>query len=223
VGDQPVTVLGCRVLQSAVDACRPLGTSATFLEYGLHRSPALLRSALQQQLDELPEPSVVLMAYGLCGTGVQGLRAGPHTLVFPRCHDCIAILLGSHEAYMREFSASPGTYFLSKGWLECGSDPLREYEGYVETRGEPMARWLIDQLYHHYTRVALVGDERDFFEYGPRARQVAELLRASYVEIAGSDRFIRDLLNKLLTLHQPDSEFVVVRPGEEVQMEAFLR
>ncbi|MGE5357631.1 MAG: DUF1638 domain-containing protein [Bacteroidales bacterium] len=224
MGERPVALIGCAVLQSAVASCSPdASEGGVFLEFGLHRAPALLRDALQRQLDRLAEPSVVLMAYGLCGKGVQGLRSGVHTLVFPRCHDCIAMLLGSHEAFMRENAVAPGTYFLSKGWLECGSDPLREYEEYVATRGEQMARWLIEQLYHNYTRVALVAaDKQDFVEYGPRARKVAEFLGARYVELEGSDRFIRRLLDKPRTLHQLDGEFVVVPPGNEVAMEPFL-
>ncbi|MBE3072914.1 MAG: DUF1638 domain-containing protein [Acidobacteria bacterium] len=222
--ERPVALVGCRVLQSAVEACGLGDVRATFLEYGLHRTPSLLRGALQRHLDGLAEPSVVLMAYGLCGNGVQGLQAGRHTLVFPRCHDCIAMLLGSHDAYMREFTTAPGTYFLSKGWLECGSHPLREYEEYVTTRGEKMARWLIDQLYHNYTRVAFVGAERqDFVDYGPRARQVAEFLGASYVELEGSDRLIRRLLDTPRTLEERDPEVVVVRAGDEVAQAAFLR
>lgn len=222
-GERPVRVLGCRVLESAIDACRPDGVRVEFLEYGLHGTPALLRAALQQRLDGLAEPSVVLMAYGLCGMGVEGLRSGRHTLVFPRCHDCIAMLLGSHDAYMREFTASPGTYFLSKGWLECGSDPLREYEEYVATHGEKTARWLIDELYHNYRRVAFVAaDRRDVEEYGPRARRVAEFLGASYVELTGSDRLIRRLLDKPRTLDLDDPEVVVVPPGREVVADAFL-
>jgi len=133
------------------------------------------------------------------------------------------MLLGSHDAYMREFSAVPGTYFLSKGWLECGSDPLREYQEYAATRGEQTARWLIDELYRNYKRVAFVGDRQDFVTYGARARQVAEFLGVKYVELEGSDRLIRHLLGKPGTLNADDPEVVVVPPGGEVETEPFVR
>ncbi len=165
----------------------------------------------------------MLVAYGLCGKGVEGLRAGRHTLVLPRCHDCVAMLLGSHEAYMREFTSAPGTFFLSQGWLECGSDPLREYQEYVTTHGEKMARYLIHELYHNYTRVALVAaTPQELTHYRARAREVAEFLGAGYVELPGSDRLIRRLLAMPLTLQEADPELVVVPPGGEVVADAFL-
>ncbi len=220
---RPIAIVGCAVLESAIVACRGRQPGAVFLEFGLHRTPALLRSALQRELDAVAEPSIMLMAYGLCGKGVQGLRSGRHTLVFPRCHDCIAMLLGSHEAYLRQMAVTAGTFFLSKGWLECGSDPLREFEEYKTKHGEQMARWLIEQLYHNYKRVALVAaDRQDFVDYGARARRVAEFLGVDYVEVEGSDRFVRRLLDKPRTLHESDAEFVVVRTDSEVAMEPFL-
>jgi len=69
----------------------------------------------------------VVLGYGLCGNGLHGLKAGRHTLLAPRADDCIALLLGSYQAYRREFDAEPATYWLSKGWLESGSNPLQEY------------------------------------------------------------------------------------------------
>jgi len=63
----------------------------------------------------------------LCGNGLNGIRAGQHILLIPRADDCIAILLGSYQVYKQEFQSAPGTYYLSKGWLESGSNPLSEY------------------------------------------------------------------------------------------------
>jgi hypothetical protein len=43
------------------------------------------------------------------------------------------------DAYMREFNSTPGTYYLTKGWLESGSDPLKEYHENLQKYG-PEAR-----------------------------------------------------------------------------------
>jgi hypothetical protein len=224
VEPRPVKLLGCKVLQSTVEACGGAPIPATFMDYGLHRSPTLMRAALQRELDALPEPSLVLLAYGLCGNGLEGLQAGPHTLVVPRCHDCIALLLGSHDAYMREFLASPGTYYLSKGWLECGSHPLKEYEEYAASHGEKTARWLIGELYHNYTRVAFIASSpADLAEYAPRAREVAAFLGIDYVELDATDLAIRRLLDKPRTLDEEDPDFLVIGPGGEIAQMDFLR
>jgi hypothetical protein len=51
---------------------------------------------------------------------VIGLRANGCTLVVPRVDDCISIFLGSHGAYKQQAGAEPGTYYLTKGWIEVG-------------------------------------------------------------------------------------------------------
>jgi uncharacterized protein YgbK (DUF1537 family) len=59
----------------------------------LHRNLSGFRLALQTQLDALPKSSRVVVGYGLCGNGVLGLHSGRHTLITPRVHDCIALLV----------------------------------------------------------------------------------------------------------------------------------
>jgi len=68
-----------------------------------------------------------VLGYGLCGNGLHEISAGKHTLLIPRTDDCIAVILGSYQAYRREFDAHPATCYLSKGWLEGGGTPLMEY------------------------------------------------------------------------------------------------
>ena len=36
---------------------------------------------------------------------------------------------------MRELARVPGTYYLTKGWLESGSHPLKEYQEYSAKYG----------------------------------------------------------------------------------------
>lgn len=219
----PTVIIGCRVLEDVIrhrSPCLP----ATFLDYGLHRLPARMRSAIQDTIDSLPEPSTVLVGYGLCGNGVVGLRAGRHTLVFPRADDCIALLLGSDEACRAERTRVPGTYYLSAGWLECGSHPLREYEDYRERFGDQRARWLIGELYRNYSRVLLAAaDQNELTRHGPEARRVAAFLGANYEEAIGSGRLVARLLETPRAPEAPDADFVVVGPGEEVAQEPFLR
>jgi hypothetical protein len=142
----PVVVIACQVLQSMLEQMLPddLAAQVTFMDYGLHRVPSKMTWNLQDAIDGVEEPSLVVLGYGLCGNGLNGIRAGVHTLLVPRTDDCIAILLGSRQAYVREFEAVPGTYYLSKGWLESGSHPLKEYEEYVEKYGPAEAEWIMD-------------------------------------------------------------------------------
>jgi len=53
----------------------------------------------------------------------------------PRVDDCIAIFLGSRAAYADQCHQEPGTYYLTKGWIEVGDTPFAEHERLVERYG----------------------------------------------------------------------------------------
>ena len=226
---QPVVVSACKVFQNFIEAYLPDGLAGeiTFLDYGLHAVPRNLKSALQEQIDRVGEPSLIVLGYGLCGNGLHGIKAGPHTLLVPRTDDCIAILLGSYTAYQREFTDTPGTYYLSKGWLESGTNPLAEYRKYVEKYGEKQAQWLMDTQYRHYKRLALVvQNAADREKYRPAALEVAaycERWGLRYEEILGSDAMLLRLIEIAAGLAQADDDFLVVPPGGALTQGMFFR
>jgi len=229
VSQHPVVVIACKVFQDLLEHFVPaeLAGRFTFLDYGLHRIPGELTKTVQEQIDGIQEPSRILLGYGLCGNGLQGVRAGPHTLFIPRADDCIAILLGSYQAYTKEFSENPATYYLTKGWLESGSDPLKEYHEAVEKYGAENAEWVMDQQYKNYTRLVFVAHTQEDLEtYRPRALEVAEYCKRwgmRYEEIHGSDAYIRGLVKAVSTLSESDDEFLVIPPGGSIEQSQFLR
>jgi hypothetical protein len=226
---KPVIILACQVMQSLIQPHLPDGKiPTTYLDYGLHIRPDKMTPTLQAQLDALPEPSLVLIGYGLCGNGLDGLKAGPHTLIIPRADDCIAILLGSYQAYIQAFREEPGTYYLTKGWLESGSDPLKEYRVYVDRYGVENADSLIDVMYSRYRRLCFVAHTQpDLDEYRPKAIEVAEFCaqrwRMSYEERIGSDGLIRGLLEAPRHNGDLGDDFVAVPPGGTVEQKMFIR
>lgn len=226
---KPVVILACQVFESLLEQHLPNGLAEklSYLDYGLHRVPSKLSWTLQDEVNRIAEPSLVVLAYGLCGNGLRGLRSGVHTLLIPRTDDCIGILLGSYKRYLQEFEANPGTYYLTKGWLESGSNPLQEFESYRQQYGEKEAYWLIDQLYQHYERLVFVThSQQDAEEYRPQALAVAEFCKRwnmRYEEIVGSDIYIKRLLEIAAGDAQADREFVVIPPGGEIKQEMFMR
>ncbi len=231
---QPIVVIACQVLQDLLERLLPekLADQVTFLDYGLHRVPNKLTLSLQELIDSIEEPSLIVLGYGLCGNGLKGIKARQHTLLVPRADDCITMLLGSRESYFSEFEAHPGTYYLSKGWLESGSHPLKEYKEYVEKYGPAEAEWLMDTQYQNYSRLVLVThDEDDMAKYRPQALEVAEFCKRwdmQYQEIQGSDGYIRRLVKlteTLATNAEPtvaDNDFLTIPPGGEIRQEAFI-
>jgi hypothetical protein len=224
----PIVIIACRVLEEMLQRLLPDGMASrvTFMDYGLHRVPGKMTWELQDMIDSIAEPSLVVLGYGLCGNGLNGIAAGKHTLLVPRADDCIAILLGSRQAYMQEFEAEPGTYYLSKGWLESGSNPLSEYLEYADKYGPDDAAWVMDQQYQHYRRLVLVTHNvEDMKKYRPLAQEVArycEQWGMRYQEILGSERYIRRLVEVATALNTADDEFVVIPPGGEIRQDQFI-
>ena len=221
---QTVTVIGCRMLEPLLAPYLEPEQPAVFLDYGLHERPTEMAPALQERLDSLPEPTTVVIGYGLCGNGVVGLAAGRHTLVLPKVHDCVAMVMGSHEAYAEDFRSNPGTYYLSRGWLDIGEDPLHEYQRIVERRGVEFAERVIDSLYGNYRRLCLLAfSAEDMEELRPRASAVVEFCRdrwnLSYDEVIGDPSFIESLMNPS---RHTEPGYLVVPPGGEVTQEMFL-
>jgi hypothetical protein len=225
----PIVVLACRVLQTLLERLLPPGVAqrVSFLEYGLHRVPARLTWELQAAIDRIETPSLVVLGYGLCGNGLNGIQAGKHTLLAPRADDCIAILLGSHRAYIEAFEAEPGTYYLSKGWLESGSHPLKEYQEYVPKYGEEDAMWIMDQQYQHYRKLVLVvHNEEELAQYRPQALEVARFCERwgmRYEEKIGSDAYVRRLVTAMSAPEAIGDDFLLVPPGGTLRQEAYLR
>jgi len=226
---RPVVVLACKVFESLLENHLPpdLADQVTFLDYGLHTYPKKLTKAVQEQIDSIQKPSRIMLGYGLCGNGLNGIRAGQHTLLIPRADDCIAILLGSYQAYIKEFNDNPGTYYLTKGWLESGSDPLKQYHETVEKYGAETGEWIMDQQYMHYKRLVLVAHtQEDLEKYRPRALEVAKYCERwgmEYEEVLGSDVYVRELVSTINTLSDSNDEFLVISPGEVIEQSQFFR
>ena len=76
--------------------------------------------------------------------------------MLPAVDDCIAILLGSRDEYLRQFNGCPGTYYYTRGWIEYIDDPYHEYLEMIPRYGEQKAREIAHLILANYRRVALV-------------------------------------------------------------------
>jgi hypothetical protein len=238
----PVVVIACNVFEDMLkDALPPdLAARVEYYDMALHVTPKKMMQTLQEAIDSVETPSLIVLAYGLCGNGLNGIRAGRHVLLIPRVDDCIAIMLGSRQAYQEQFRTEPGTYYLGRGWLEAdvtritaggttdaryGADPLTTYHMYVEQYGPETADWLMDQLYQHYKRLAFVTHtQAELEKYRPRVQEIAHFCERwgmRYEEIVGSDRYMRRLIEVATVLDQADGEFLVIPPGGVIEQEQF--
>ena len=188
------------------------------VESGLHLHPDKLRVALQETIDEITaHTETIILGYGLCSMGVIGLKATHSTLVIPRQDDCIAILLGSRRAYKEQLDQEPGTYFLSRGWIDAGITLLDELKRMEERYGKRRAERVMKRMLEHYTRLAFIdmGCE-DQERYRRFAQGAAKALNLCYEEIQGTSGLLGKICNGPW-----DDEFVVVPPGHPIRLEDF--
>lgn len=198
-----------------------------YLDTGLHPVPKKLREALQDRIDQIKGPSFIVLGYGLCGNGLDGIKAGIHTLLVPKADDCIMLFMGSREKYLEEHRKDPGTYFLTRGWLDSGDNPFEEYKKIKEKYGEETALWIMDQQYRNYNRLIFVAhDEKDFVEYQDKIQPVADFCSRwdmRYQEYLGTLDFIHQLLDSPREANiEANDQLIVVPPGEVLTQKDFL-
>ncbi len=189
----------------------PEGTETAFMEFGLHSNPRKLTEKLQEEIDRTNGADTVLLGYGLCSMSILGLSSTRHRLVVPRMHDCIGIFLGSDSKYKEQAYGEPGTYYLTKGWIDHGGDPYKVFKQWKLEYGERRAKIMLRRTLGNYTRLAYIEtgkiDRKKYLDY---AKMAAEKLGLKFERLDGN----RSILEKMLA-EDWDSDFVVVEPGNK--------
>ena len=212
-------VIACATVIEEMLPLLPPDVGHRTLDFGLHIDPEKLRRALQEAIDaSSSEADTIILGYGLCSKGVLGIRATDCTLVVPRVDDCIAIFLGSDSAYRQQSRSEPGTYYLTKGWIEVGDTPFAEYERMVANRGKKLADRLTRLMLKNYKRLALINTgQHELERYRDYARRTAERFGLRYEEIDGSTTLVKKMIDGPW-----DDEFIVLPPGQVIQFEHFF-
>ena len=139
--------------------------------------------------------------------------------MIPLIDDCIALFLGSRDEHRRTQAAEPGTYFLTKGWVEAQEEALAEYARIRERYGEARALKLARAMYGNYTRIASIntGNYR-MDDYRQFAKAMADFLDLRFDEISGSNRMLLKMLEGDWGGRVPGGP-----PGVPVELEPFTR
>jgi hypothetical protein len=211
-------VVACATVIEEILPLLPPAISYEVLDFGLHLNPENLRVKLQQAINAAGEEvDTLVLGYGLCSMAVIGLKATTCTLVVPRVDDCIDIFLGSSGAYRQQARQEPGTYYLTKGWIEVADTPFEEYDRMVERYGQKRADRMMGLLLKNYTRLAFIDTGQHQQErYRAYARRTADRFNLRYEEIPGSTALVRKML------YGPwDEDFIIARPGETIHYTDF--
>lgn len=229
---QPTVVITCDVLRDEIlHLASGLShiLSVRVLKQGLHNDPPLLRKQLQCEVDAvealLPSATAIVLGYGLCSRGVEGVFTRRCRLVLTRAHDCITLLLGDKSRYAAYVKEHPGTYWYSPGWNRCHippgparyEDKLREYR---QKFGEEDAQFLMEteqawfKAYNQatYVDIGVGGTEADVrFTIG-----CAKWLDWNFDRQQGSPALLKDLLQG----NWDPERFLVLEPGQTARMTA---
>jgi len=225
-------LISCEVLfREMCDSCAHSAhqVDLEFLPKGLHDLGGKPMAAkIQETVDRIPEGvyDAILLGYGLCGNGLDGLTARHTRLVLPRAHDCIALLMGSRERYQQYFDGNPGTFYRSTGWLERGKglqqlthqtlgldEPL---EALIRKYGEDNGRYLYGEMTRYRSQYAKLT----FIETGLEAggKFLAEAAAEAKENGWSFERLRGDLawLRRLVDGEWPPAGFVIAEPGQRL-------
>lgn len=241
-----VHVIACGVLALDLKAIAEelgLAVTTTFLPGGLHSNPHELHLRLQEAIDAVSSDNkadLIAIGYGVCGRGTVGLQARGVPLAIAQVHDCIALFLGSDQAYREQFTQYPGTYYVSAGWVEGKVRPWTaqekepveyrsplayEFERLVKDHGRENAEAVRDFLnswHHNYQRAAFIntGEGSNRREhYADMARAMAKEFGWKYEELAGT----HDLLTNLLVAPESTEGILIVPPHHATVYDAAQR
>jgi hypothetical protein len=218
-------LLACSVFEREIallagDAPHILETR--FYEIALHDRPDELRAKLQAELDDIDardDIDAVILAYGLCGRGTAGLRAGRHPFVLPRAHVCITVFLGSKEHYASHQRGCPTCYYYTPGWNQArrvpGPDKIAVMkEEFSKQFDEDDVEFLIESeketwAMHDTATYIDLGTDNAGTE-AAYAEQCANSLGWKFEHIHGDPALLRDLLWG----NWDDGRFQTIKPGE---------
>ena len=215
-----IRIIACATVIEEMLPFMPAGVTHEVLDFGLHVRPEELKKSLQSAIDTADGMSEkIILGYGLCSQAVVGLRSKTSTLIVPKVDDCIAIFLGSATAYRRQHDVEPGTYYLTKGWIEASDSPFDEYDNLLKKYGDNIARRIMGQIIKNYKRLALINTGQFEIEYyRSHTRDTAKRFNLLYEEIPGSTSFVRKILSGPW-----DEDFVVASPGKTISFIDFKK
>ena len=195
------------------------------LEQGLHNEPNKLRQSVQAAVDDIEQDTdaeAIVLGYGLCSRGTEGVRTRRCQLVIPRAHDCITLLLGDKQRYSEYVAQHPGTYWYSPGWIKHHLPPGPQrheamYREYCEKYGEDNAKFLIEteqQWHANYDRATYVdvdgiGASKEDVEF---TQQCARWLGWKFDQQNGDPGLLKQLVLGPWDLEH----FVIVPPGQTI-------
>lgn len=223
----PYALLTCDVFEDEVRLLggeNPPWVKYFCFEMGLHDRPDELRITIQRTIDELETDlniSHIVLAYGLCGNGLLGVKARSKSIIIPKAHDCISIMLGGMQRHQAYLKASPQSYFYSPGWIRGKRVPGPDREGELRKmfaekyEDDPeMMDEMIEadrETFDHYSCAAYV-DLTDNPEAESYCKTCAKSMGWRFERLPADQSILSDLLHA----DWDKERFLMLNPGQAI-------
>lgn len=174
----------------------------------LHNNPDELRMILQRNIDRIDDEDedydAILLGYCLCSNGIVGLHSKKYSIIVPKGHDCVTLLLGSKETYNKKFfGGDGGIYWYSPGWIEHTEMPsedryLKTYDEYALKYGEDNAKYLMNMEQNWMSEYdkAIYIDWKSMSK--PKciefSKQCARYMNWEFEQVIGSEKLLTDFI-----------------------------
>ncbi|MBZ0155161.1 MAG: DUF1638 domain-containing protein [Alphaproteobacteria bacterium] len=203
-----IGVIACDVLQRELEKVLdgvPEVTRKIYLEYALHTEPQRMKETIKEQINAMrDEVDVIFLGYGYCKS-LQGIENEfDIPIVMARLDDCISLLL-TPEGRAREIDKEAGTYFLSPGWAELGTEMLIK-----ELHLERVRRYgkdpleIAKKLFTNYKRGLYIdtgiGDNDYFLS---RSEQFCRDFNLTLERTAGTSSLLEEMLSECKRIAAP--------------------
>ena len=204
-------------VRAALASCKG-EVGVTWVDRGYHAKPEVLQAKLQECIDEAEAAGArtILLAIGLCGNGVVGLKTQHATLAMPRFDDCVNLMLCTGNRTTRGY-AEAGVMYLTRGWAQDTTLITGQRDLYIQKYGPRKAERLMKGMYGAYRAVSLIDtgcyqldDVRGY------AQECANTLGLPMRVDPGSNIVLEKLLSG-----KWDDDILVIAPGTSIQQDDF--
>lgn len=212
----PHKIITCRAVAPVLAQMLGDENPLTVLDVALHLQPDKLRQAILDSVASLEEDgATILMGYGLCGRGLEGVFSAKSTLVLPKVDDCVGMLLGSRARHQRVLSEYPGSYFMEPRWLENELNIFEEMKKGLDHVTPERRKQLLRVALKHYKRlVMLKGRGRIPREAERRCRMLAGEYEMEFTCMVQD----LSLVDKLLHGPWDGPDFIKAAPGVPIPL-----
>ena len=212
-------LVACSMMEDEINAILEQQTTSIpviWMDRGFHNSPDKLREELQKQIDLLQNYDEILLAFGLCGNGTEGIQSHHARLIFPKFDDCINLMLCTGTRTARGLTR-PDSLYLTRGWTKDAEGILQQYDSLAEKYDDEMREAVIEMMYEHYNAITVIDtgcyDTAPVMEY---ARQAAELIDLDVETVPGSNQILKQLLEG-----DWNNNFIILEAGIPLSSEHF--